>query len=62
MLYDVSGCFDVPPIRVRWYGEHIDDIFDGTVIDIDNINYTVIPDENTDIVRKWRKTECEVLL
>jgi hypothetical protein len=57
----VSGSFNVPPVRVRWYGEHIDDIFDGTVIDSDDIYYYVIPDENTDMEVKWRKNECEVL-
>lgn len=57
----VSGSFDVPPVRVRWYGEHIDDIFDGTVIDSDDTYYFVIPDENIDMEIKWRKNECEVL-
>jgi hypothetical protein len=60
-IADVSGSFDVPPVRVRWYGEHIDDIFDGTVIDSDDTYYFVIPDENTDMEIKWRKNECEVL-
>jgi len=57
----VNGEVDVPPVRVRWYGEHTDDIFDGTVIGNDNIYYFVIPDENTSTEIKWRKTECDVL-
>ena len=48
-------------VRVRWYGEHIDDIFDGIVIGSSNTHYFVIPDENKDIEMKWRKDECEVL-
>ncbi len=48
-------------LRVRFYGLHMDDIFDGTVIDTYESNYFVRPDENKNIVVKWFKDWCEVL-
>ncbi len=48
-------------LRVRFYGLHMDDIFDGTVVDTDETNYFVKPDENKNIVVKWFKDWCEIL-
>jgi len=57
----VEDNIEVPPVRVRYSDEFIDNIYDGTVIDSDEEYYWVISDEGVQEPLKWLKKYCEIL-
>ena len=51
----------VPPVRVRFHPKDVEETFDGTVFEITQYSYLVIPDDNLDGIARWSKKHCEVL-
>jgi hypothetical protein len=56
-----DGVIDVPPVRVRFYNQDCDEVFDGTVIAQELNKYVVIPDYNLQLTVRWEKIHCDIL-